>query len=39
MREHHLWWFRHLPHAGGKTDGVSNNWWDYVRDPNLVNCR
>ena len=39
MREHHLWWFRHLPHAGGETNGVSNNWWDYVRDPNLVNCR
>ncbi len=38
MRAHHLWWFRHLPHAAGQTAGVSNNWWAYVRDPNLVNC-
>jgi hypothetical protein len=34
MRAHHLWWFRHLPAAPGTTDGVSNNWWEYVLDPN-----
>ena len=38
MRLHHLWWFRHLPHVPGDVDGVSANWWNYVRDPNLVDC-
>ncbi len=33
-REHHLWWLRHLPHVAGETDGVANNWWSYVVDPN-----
>ncbi len=36
IRLHHKWWLRHLPHADGATDGVSNNWWSYVIDPNLV---
>lgn len=37
MRLHHLWWFSRLPRAEGVTDGVNNNWWSYVVDPNLVN--
>lgn len=36
IRLHHLWWYRHLPHAEGETDGVVNNWWAYILDPNLV---
>jgi hypothetical protein len=36
MRLHHKWWFRHLPHAAGATNGVSNNWWRYIIDPNNV---
>jgi hypothetical protein len=36
MRGHHLWWLKHLPHAEGQTYGVSNNWWQYVVNPNLV---
>ena len=36
MRLHHLWWFSHFPHVAGQTDGVFNNWWAYVVDPNLV---
>jgi hypothetical protein len=36
MRLHHLWWLSHLPRVGGETFGVSNNWWSYVIDPNLV---
>jgi hypothetical protein len=36
MRAHHLWWLSHLPKASGESDGVSNNWWQYVVDPNLV---
>jgi hypothetical protein len=30
IRLHHKWWFEHLPKAAGTTDGISNNWWQYV---------
>lgn len=36
IRLHHQWWFRLLPHVSGKTQGISNNWWQYTVDPNLV---
>lgn len=36
MRLHHLWWLSHLPRVAGETDGVANNWWQYIVDPNLV---
>ncbi len=36
MRLHHLWWLERLPHAPGTTDGIANNWWTYVGDPNNV---
>lgn len=36
IRAHHLWWFRHVPHVSGQTSGISNNWWEYIVDPNLV---
>jgi hypothetical protein len=36
MRLHHLWWFERLPHVTGETDGVANNWWTYVADPETV---
>jgi hypothetical protein len=36
MRLHHLWWLDHLPRVAGATFGVSNNWWEYVVDPNLA---
>lgn len=36
MRGHHLWWLNHLPRVPGATDGVANNWWHYVLDPNNV---
>jgi hypothetical protein len=36
IRAHHVWWLRHFPHVSGETDGVSNNWWEYVIDPDLV---
>ena len=35
-RAHHLWWLKHFPHVAGATSGISNNWWSYVTDPNLV---
>ena len=34
IRRHHLWWFRHLPHESGQSGDVSNNWWEYIVDPN-----
>lgn len=33
MRAHHLWWFDHLPRVPGETDGILNNWWEYVLRP------
>ena len=35
-RKHHLWWLKHLPHVGGVTGGIANNWWEYVVNPNLA---
>ena len=36
IREHHKWWFRHLPKVGGSHNGILHNWWQYVMDPNHV---
>ena len=36
IREHHKWWFSHLPKVGGDRNGISHNWWQYVMDPNHV---
>ncbi len=33
----HLWWFFHLPHNTGVTQGKLNNWWPYVFDFNRFN--
>ena len=30
IRLHHKWWLSHLPKVEGVTDGVSNNWWNYL---------
>lgn len=35
-RLHHMWWFKHFPHYEGEWDGILQNWWAYVFDPNLV---
>jgi hypothetical protein len=35
-RLHHMWWFKRFPHIAGVRDGFSNNWWEYVTDPNQV---
>jgi hypothetical protein len=34
IRDHHRWWFRLIPSASGQTNGISNNWWEYIIDPN-----
>ncbi len=36
IRRHHIWWLQHIPHFQGERDGVLNNWWAYIVDPNLV---
>ena len=36
IRQHHCWWLRHLPHVSGQTNGIANNWWQYIVDPNKV---
>lgn len=36
IREHHKWWFRHIPKVAGYRNGVSNNWWQYIMNPNYV---
>jgi hypothetical protein len=30
----HQWWFAHLPHSPGVTDGRLNTWWPYLLDFN-----
>jgi hypothetical protein len=36
IRAHHIWWLDHFPRVGGRTNGIANNWWQYVMDPNRV---
>jgi len=36
IRLHHKWWLRHLPKVAGRTASISNNWWQYIIDPNLI---
>jgi hypothetical protein len=36
IRQHHKWWLNHLPKTIGQMNSISNNWWQYVMDPNNV---
>lgn len=36
IREHHLWWFNHFPRVAGRKNGIHNNWWQYVANPQQV---
>jgi len=36
IREHHKWWFKHIPKVAGGKNGISNNWWQYIMNPNHV---
>ena len=31
------WWFSHLLAKEGETNGISNNWWDYIVNPEKAN--
>jgi hypothetical protein len=36
IRAHHTWWFNHFPRVAGRKNGIHNNWWQYVANPNAV---
>jgi hypothetical protein len=36
IRKHHTWWMTHFPKTTGRTNGIHNNWWQYIADPNNV---
>lgn len=33
---HHRWWLKHIPHVAGRQNGIHNNWWQYILDPNKI---
>ncbi len=35
-RSYQLWWMKHLPKVAGRQNGIHNNWWQYVANPNNV---
>ncbi len=37
IRLHHQWWMKHFPHVAGRQNGIANNWWQYILDPNKAN--
>lgn len=37
IRAHHCWWLKHIPHVAGRKNGIHNNWWQYMIDPQNVN--
>jgi hypothetical protein len=30
------WWLKHMPKTAGRKNGIHNNWWQYVANPNNV---
>lgn len=36
IRAHHKWWFHHFPRVAGRKNGIHNNWWQYVANPQQV---
>lgn len=36
IRAHHKWWFNHFPGVAGRKNGIHNNWWQYVVNPQQV---
>jgi len=36
IRAHHRWWLNHIPHVAGRKNGIHNNWWQYMIDPQNV---
>lgn len=36
IREHHKWWLNHFPRVAGRQNGIHNNWWQYMVNPQQV---
>ena len=36
IRAHHKWWLNHFPRVAGRKNGIHNNWWQYVVNPQNV---
>jgi hypothetical protein len=36
IRKHHVWWMSHFPKTAGRKNGIHNNWWQYIANPNHV---
>lgn len=36
IRAHHRWWLKHIPHVGGRKNGIHHNWWQYILNPQNV---
>lgn len=36
IRAHHKWWLSHFPRVAGRRNGIHNNWWQYVANPQNV---
>ena len=36
IRAHHKWWFNHFPRVAGRKNGIHNNWWQYIVNPQNV---
>ena len=36
IRAHHKWWFNHFPRVAGRQNGIHNNWWQYIVNPQKV---
>lgn len=36
IRAHHQWWLKHIPHVVGRQNGIHNNWWQYIINPQNV---
>ena len=30
IRGHHKWWLQRMPKVAGNTNGILNNWWEYI---------
>ncbi|HEY2980628.1 MAG TPA: hypothetical protein VGJ22_05570 [Anaerolineales bacterium] len=35
-RAYQQWWLKHLPKVAGRKNGVHNNWWQYIMNPNNI---
>jgi hypothetical protein len=36
IRAHHQWWLNHIPRCAGRKNGILNNWWAYIINPQNV---